>query len=167
MAEIKLTDRAIQVDDNTSTYTFDFSRVYPYSADIKDYDIEHIFADLRNNYLIIALTVASGQSGIIAVVDISTDEIVHIQGGAFAVSAFLAENNVISLNYISVWGQPAHYTIEVFSLGNMNMNAEGKSKMLPNDIEFNNDNISLSLEGSALKIFDGEVNHIENISELL
>lgn len=169
MAKIQIIDNIIRVDMESSTYVFDCSRLSSYSTDVQDYDIEYIFANLTKNYLTVIVTVASGQAGIIAVVDIDTDKIVHIQNGSFSIAALLVNEKVISFNFVSFWGQLPYYTIESTEFGNINMEAESKSIKIPNEIEFdlNNNKISLHVESSKLKISDGNKVHIEDISELI
>ena len=169
MTNIQIKENIITIENEGLKYSFDCNRLTSYSVDVKDYEIEYIFADVKNNYLTVIATVASGQAGIIAVVDISEDHVVHVQNGSFAISAIVSGNKVISFHDIASYGHYPYYSIDVMNLGNMDMSTESNSMKVDYERDFYNgkDTISLSLADAILKISNGNITHTENIVDLL
>ncbi len=169
MKKIQIIDNSIHTEYEGTPYVFDCSELSKYFKDINEYDVEFIYADSTDKNLTIALTVASGQSGIIAVVDVTKNKIIHIQDGSFAISASVFGENVISLHYVSFWGQVPYYTINLMQCGNMDTSKESKSIKLSKDLDldFSKYTISLSLNGNSLKISNGTKSYTEDISTLL
>ena len=170
MANIQIiNNNTIKVENEDKKYIFDCLRLSSYSADVKDYEIEYIFANITNNYLTIIATVASGQAGIIAVVDVEADKVVHIQNGSFAVAAMVADKKVISFHDVASYGHAPFYTIDILDFGNMNMETEAKSVKVAYESNFymGNNTISMFLEGTTLKISNGNITHTEDISDLI
>lgn len=169
MTDIAIVDNIIKISEDEKNYSFDCSRLSKYSADIRDYEIEYIFADITNTYLTVIATVATGQAGIIAIIDVNTDEIVHIQNGSFAVSALVTSNKVVSFHDVASYGHAPFYTIDVTDFGNMNMEAESKTMKVSYEPDFYNgkDTISMALDGTTLKLSNGNITHTEDISDLI
>lgn len=109
------------------------------------------------------------KAGIIAVVDISEDHVVHVQNGSFAISAIVSGNKVISFHDVASYGHYPYYSIDVMNLGNMDMSTESNSMKVDYERDFYNgkDTISLSLADAILKISNGNITHTENIVDLL
>ena len=169
MNNIKIINNVINISEKENKYSFDCQRLSFYTTDVRDYEIEHIFADVKNNYLTVIATVASGQAGIIAVVDIIEDDIVHVQNGSFAISAIVSDNKVISFHDVSSYGHAPFYTIDVIDFGNMNMEAETNSMKVTYESDFYNgiETISMTLDGTILKLSNGNITYTEDISELI
>lgn len=169
MTNIQIKENIITIEDETLKYSFDCNRLTSYSVDVKDYEIEYIFADVKNNYLTVIATVASGQAGIIAVVDITEDDVVHVQNGSFAISAIVSDNKVISFRDVSPYGHAPFYTIDLIDFGNMNMEIETKSMKVTYESDFYNgiETISMTLDGTSLKLSNGNITYTEDISDLI
>lgn len=169
MTDIKIIDNKIKIDNGKESYTFDCTRLSSYSADVRDYEIEYVFADITNNYLTVIVTVASGQAGIIAVVDVDTDKVVHIQNGSYAVAALVSDKNVISFHDVASYGHSPFYAVDITDFGNMSMEAESKTMKVSYEPDFYNgkDTISMVLDGTTLIISNGSITHSEDLSELI
>ena len=169
MIDIKIIDNKIKIDNGKESYAFDCTRLSSYSADVRDYEIEYVFADITDNYLTVIVTVASGQAGIIAVVDVDADKVVHIQNGSYAVAALVSEKNVISFHDVASYGHAPFYAIDITEFGNMNMEADSKTIKVTYEPDFYNgkDAISMTLEGKILKLSNGTITHSEDLSELI
>lgn len=167
MTDIQITNNKIKI--NNGEYIFDCDRLSSYSADVRDYEIEYVFADITDNYLTVIVTVASGQAGIIAVVDVTTDKVVHIQNGSFAISALVSDEKVISFHDVASYGHAPFYAIDITEFGNMNMEADSKTMKVSYEPDFYNgkDTISMSLDGKILKLSNGSITHSEDLSELI
>ena len=157
------------VEKGEKNYCFDCLRLASYSNDIKDYEIEYIFADLKDTYLIVISTVANRQAGIIAVVDIINDTVVHIQNGEFAVAATIVDKKVVSFHNVVLYGQAPYYTIDVSDFGNMDIGKEIKSVKVPYESDFytGNNLITISVKDKTLEITNGSITHLEDIGGLL
>ena len=166
---IEIINNVINISEKGNKYSFDCQRLSLFSTDVRDYEIEYVFADLKNDYLTVITTVASGQAGIIAVVDIREDDIIHFQNGAYAISAMVADNKVISFHDVSSYGHAPFYTIDVIDFGNMNMDVEPKSMNAAYESDFYNgiETISMSLDGTALILSNGNITYTEDISDLI
>ena len=170
MDKLQIIGNKIQVITETSTYIFDCSKLSAYSTDVKDYDIEYIYANLINNkYLCVIVTVASGQAGIIAVVDIVADKIIHVHNGSFAMAALVLNDKVISFHFISYWGHIPSYTIESTDLNNMSMETESKIFKIQSEIslDLSDGKVDMTVNESKLEISDGKNIYKVDISELL
>ena len=167
MTDIQITNNKIKI--NNGEYIFDCDRLSSYSADVRDYEIEYVFADITDNYLTVIVTVASGQAGIIAVVDVTTDKVVHIQNGSFAISALVSDEKVISFHDVASYGHAPFYAIDITEFGNMNMEADSKTMKVSYEPDFYNgkDTISMSLDGKILNLSNGSITHSEDLSELI
>lgn len=169
MTDIQIIDNKIKINNGDTEYVFNCDRLSSYSADVRDYEIEYVFADVTNNYLTVIVTVASGQAGIIAVVDVDTDKVVHIQNGSYAVAALVSDENVISFHDVASYGHSPFYAIDITKFGNMNMEAESKTMKVSYEPDFYNgkDTISMALDGTTLKLSNGSITHTEDISDLI
>ena len=117
----------------------------------------------------VIVTVASGQAGIIAVVDVTMDKVVHIQNGSFAISALVSDEKVISFHDVASYGHAPFYAIDITEFGNMNMEADSKTMKVSYEPDFYNgkDTISMSLDGKILNLSNGSITHSEDLSELI
>ena len=167
MTDIQITNNKIKI--NNGEYIFDCDRLSSYSADVRDYEIEYVFADITDNYLTVIVTVASGQAGIIAVVDVTMDKVVHIQNGSFAISALVSDGKVISFHDVASYGHAPFYAIDITEFGNMNMEADSKTMKVSYEPDFYNgkDTISMLLDGKILNLSNGSITHSEDLSELI
>lgn len=168
MSRLEIQDTYINVyKENEKIYSFDWTRLKSYWSYANEDDVEGIRADYDNYVLILILTTASGQGGIVAVIDIKSDSIVHVHDGAFAVKSLIACENIITLSHVMYYGVKPSYYIDCIQKDNLEMIESPKYMQIKCDINFDDDNIFLSLQNNMLKISDG-VNETEvDISKLL
>lgn len=168
MERLELKDNLINLyEDDELIYTFDWERL----NDIWSYatidDVEKIIADYEDGNLSVILTTAGGQGGIIALIDVARDEIIHFHNGAFAIKTLLADDMIITLTHVMRYGTTPAYYVDVMFLDFMEFVESEHYIELPDDANFDDDEIVMALDNETLMVEDG-INQIEvNISELL
>lgn len=137
--QLKMTNEAILVYGwNGQAYKFELDRLYFYWSDGKN-GIEKGHAEVYDdnpNYLFIILTTASDQSGIVAIVDMSEDKIVHIHEGAFAIKAIKVDGYVLTLYGVYYYGCPFHNMIGITKFENMSFSEDISITELGSDCLF-------------------------------
>ncbi len=80
-------------------------------------DIEYINAYVQGEYLLCNLWTASGQNGMVVVLDRINVSFIHVSEGAFAVRSLVYVGSVISLCDVSQWGVSPHLALTWSPLG--------------------------------------------------
>lgn len=155
MERLELKDNLINLYENDElAYSFDWESL----SEIWDYatldDVECISADYADGLMSIILTTADGQGGIVAVVDTVNDELIHYHEGSFAIKTLIAEDRIITLYHIICYGNAPSYCVDCMYLDNMEMNEADDNIKLPEDVDFNDEKIILTLIGEKLTIQD-------------
>ncbi len=168
MERLELKDSLINLyEDDELTYSFDWERL----SDIWDYatldDVEGISANYVDGLMSVILTTAEGQGGIVAVVDTANDEIIHYHDGSFAVRTLMAGDRIVTLYHVMCYGAAPTYYVDCMYLDHMEMTEADDNIKLPEDTEFNDEEIVLTLVGEKLTIEDGTDTMDIDISELI
>ena len=116
-----LDDAIIQLLDDQGNIVFSFKLKtldeYWYG---ESEEHEYLWATLggpSREYLIVIMTIASGQGGIVAVVDIASGEIVHYHDGAFAIFAAIYKDYVITIYGVQQWGVKYYKCVDAVRFG--------------------------------------------------
>lgn len=140
--------------NNELTYSFDWRTL----KDIWNYatidDIEGINADYVDGLMSIILTTASGQGGLVAVIDTANNVLIHCHEGSFAIKVLIAEDKIITLYHIICYGNIPSYCVDCIGLKNTVLNEVSDSIKLPEGIEFNDEKVILALSGEKLTVRD-------------
>ena len=116
-----LDDAIIQLLDDYGNIVFSFELKtldeYWY-GESEEYEYLHVtLGGTSNEYVIIVMTTASGQGGIVAVVDTTSGEIVHYHNGAFAIYAEIYKNYVITIYGVQQWGVKYYKCVDAVRFG--------------------------------------------------
>ena len=168
MAKMELVDTLINVIENDElVYSFDWTRLNEYWDYATEEDVEGISAEFGDGELVLILTTAEGQGGIVAVIDTYNDEIIHVHDGSFAIKVLVTDEQVITLSHVMCFGVHPTYYADCIAKDNMEMIEADSNIQLESDIEFNDEDIRLTLQGSKFTIDDG-VNSLEvDLSSIL
>ena len=129
--------------------------------------VEGINAGYEDGLMTIILTTASGQGGIVAIVDTRADKLIHIHDGAFAIKVLITDDKVVTLYHVMCYGRKSTYFVDCTLLNNLKM-VEGDANIeLSEEVEFNDENIVLTLEDGKLSIEDSEHRVSVDISSLI
>lgn len=168
MKKLELKDNLINLyENNELTYSFDWERL----NDIWDYatldDVEGISADYADGLMSVILTTAQGQGGIVAVIDTANDEVIHYHDGSFAIKTLMAGDRLITLYHMICYGSTPAYYVDCMYLDHMEMTEADDNIKLPEDADFNDKEIVLTLVGNKLTIEDGTNTMDIDISALI
>lgn len=168
MEKLELQDNKINLyADHELIYSFDWERL----SDIWDYatleDVEGISADYADGHMLVILTTAQGQGGIVAVVDVEKDEVIHYHDGSFATRGLLAGERLVTLYHVMCYGVSPAYYVDCTPIEYMEMTESDRKIKLPKNTEFNDEEIVLTLVGEKLTIEDGTDTMDIDISELI
>lgn len=147
-------------------YSFNWEQLNRYWTYASLEDVENISADYDGEYLIVIITTAQGQGGIVAIVDTKTDAIKHIHDGAYAIKAIIIGRKVITLYFVMHYGKKSYYYLDSSPVENMQMNGGFGKIKLPENIEFSNDKISLKYANDKLNIEDADIVYDIDISSM-
>lgn len=101
-------------------YSIPFAPIAKYWEYANEEDVERAKMTLLDNgNLLIALTTASGQGGVVAVWDTKKHQLIHISEAAFAVAASVYRGCVYTLCCISHWGAKDSFSVTKAPLGTM------------------------------------------------
>ena len=81
-------------------------------------DLEGITVSKNGNYTIVNLVTASGQGGVVAILD-DQEKLVHISNAEYGIVSTLYDGNVYTLCGIIHWGHPLSYTMTKTTFGTM------------------------------------------------
>ena len=169
--DIKINGMFVEVcESNELKYSFDIERlkiVWEYAT---EETIEYIYAYATSSELLVALTTASDQGGIIAVIDIANDEIIHYHKGAYVRCAVIVEDKVVSLHCVHYWGIYPYYCVESMDKNLRDMSREPKLLKLSNDIQIDEvkyPELNIAVQNNTLTIINGENKYVIDISEIL
>lgn len=169
--EIKINEMHIEVyaSDNPN-YSFDIARLKSVWEYATEEAVEYIHAWATPSELLVALTTASDQDGIIAVIDMANDEIIHYHKGAYVRCAVIAEDKVVSLHCVHYWGIYPYYCVESMDKSLKDMSREPKQLKLSDDIQIDEvkyPELNISVQNNTLTIVNGENKYDIDISEIL
>lgn len=168
MKKLELKDNLINLYENKELkYSFDWERL----NDIWDYatldDVEGISADYADGLMSVILTTAQGQGGIVAVIDTANDEVIHYHDGSFAIKTLMAGDKLVTLYHVMCYGTVPTYYVDCMYLDHMEMTEADDNIKLPEDADFNDEEIVLTLVGDKLTIEDGANSMDIDISALI
>lgn len=168
MKKLELKDNLINLyENNELKYSFDWERL----NDIWDYatldDVEGISADYADGLMSVILTTAQGQGGIVAVIDTANDEVIHYHDGSFAIKTLMAGDKLVTLYHVMCYGTVPTYYVDCMYLDHMEMTEADDNIKLPEDADFNDEEIVLTLVGDKLTIEDGANSMDIDISALI
>lgn len=168
MNRLEITDNLIKLYEGENLiYTYNWENL----KDIWDYatldDVEGISAGYSKGLLSLILTTADGQGGIVAIVDTETNELVHYHEGSFAIKVLIAGDKLITLYHVICYGTVPFYYVDCTPFDNLEMNESDNIIKLPENVEFDDENIVLTLAGEKLTIDDGDNNMDVDISSLI
>lgn len=168
MERLELKDNLINLYENEElTYSFDWESL----KDIWDYatldDVEGISADYADGLMSVILTTAQGQGGIVAVIDTANDEVIHYHDGSFAIKTLMAGDKLVTLYHVMCYGTVPTYYVDCMYLDHMKMTEADDNIKLPEDADFNDEEIVLTLVGDKLTIEDGANSMDIDISALI
>lgn len=117
--------------------------------------VEHVNVRVEDDFVVGVVSVAQGQGGLIFVWDPVRDELIHISEGAYALTAVIKDNQIISLHDVSSWGVPEHLELKYITFGIKDTTIESKSYPQPipafsSEYDGNPDNIDLILKESRI-----------------
>ncbi len=168
MCRIELSDNLISLYKNEKCmYTFNWEsleKIWNYAT--MD-DVERITADYSDGLLSVILTTAQGQGGIIAVIDIENNKLIHHHDGSFAIKTLITDNKIITLYHIVCYGKTPEYYVDCLNLNERGMMEMTDSIKLPKNVDFNDEDIGLTLIGGTLTIEDGKNAEDVDISALI
>ncbi len=107
-------------DKNNLIFTFELKKLYEcwIPGKSEEYEYLHVSCSVTfPEYVIIVMTTASGQGGIVAVVDTVSGKIIHYHDGAFALFAEIYKGYVITIYGVQQWGTPYYNCIDAVKLG--------------------------------------------------
>ena len=113
--------------DTLGTYSVDgkehsipFAPIAKYWEYANEEDVEWAKMTLLDDgNLLIALTTASGQGGVVAIWDTGKDHLIHVSEGAYAVAANVYDGAVYTLCFVEHWGVKAYFIVTKVPLGRM------------------------------------------------
>ena len=107
-------------DKNNVVFSFELEKLYELwiPGETEEYEYLHVTRSATSpEYAIVVMTTASGQGGIVAVVDIASGEIVHYHEGAFALFAEIYKGYVVTIYGVQCWGTPYYNCVDVVKFG--------------------------------------------------
>ena len=169
--DIKINGMCVEVyESNELKYSFDIARLKSVWEFATEEAVEYIHASATPSELLVALTSASDQDGIIAVIDIANDEIIHYHKGSYVRCAVIAENKVVSLHCVHYWGIYPYYCVESIDKSLKDMSKEPKQLKLSDDIKIDEvkyPELNIAVQNNTLTILNGENKYDIDISEIL
>lgn len=156
MCRLEISKNLINLYENGElTYTFNWESL----NEIWDYatldDVEGISVDYQDGMMSVVLTTADGQGGIVAVVDTASDELIHYHDGSFAIKTLVAGDRIITLYHVMCYGTTPTYYVDCIYLDHMEMSEAEDNIKLPEDTDFLDEQVTLSLTEEKLTISDG------------
>ena len=169
--EIRINEMNVEVyESNELIYSFDIARLKSVWEFATEETIEYIYASATSGELLVALTTASDQDGIIAAIDIDNDEIIHYHKGAYVRCAVIADDKVVSLHCVHYWGTYPYYCVESIDKSLKDMSREPKQLKLSDDIQIDEvkyPELNIAVQNNTLTILNGENKYDIDISEIL
>ena len=149
-------DYPVSAETSNGTFHLSIDKLSEYFPSLREYPYEHLNVKTEDDSLVVGvITVASGQGGLIFVWDPFRDELIHASEGAFALTAVIKGDQVVSLHDVQYWGMPEHFELKYNTFGIMDTNIEPKA--YPNPIptfssryDGNPDNMDLLLTDGCL-----------------
>lgn len=134
----------------------------PYWLNANSAEVENIWVDITQLYIMGIIRVASGQGGIIFVWDTVEERIVHLTEGAFAVRAAVHQGKVYTIRYVWHWGVAAYLMAEVVDFGGIDSRLEGTTIPLDfplsDEVEPQEDpSLGLDVNGNEIYAFYGRL----------
>ena len=155
MYKLELNDNFINLYKNDELmYTYDWESLKDIWKYATQDDVEGIYVTYDAGLMSIILTTAEGQGGVVAVVDTRTDKLIHYHYSPFAIKALVAGDKIIILHHVMFFGVMPSYHVSCMKLDNLEMVEADRHLKLPEDPEFNDKNIELTLVGKKLTIDD-------------
>ena len=105
--------------------------------------------------MIFTFLTASGQGGVVCVWDCAQNKLVHISGGAYCVSATLADGKLYMLRDISNFCTPYHLRVFACPFGTMDANVEGAALFADQPTKI--DNYSETVPLAKLRVAKGRI----------
>lgn len=115
-------------DENNVVFSFELKRLDEYwNGDAEEYEYLHVSCGGTSlEYVIIVMTTAAGQGGIVAVVDTASGEIIHYNDGEFAIFAEVYKDYVITIRGVQYWGVKYHNCVDAVKLGTKDITSGGQ-----------------------------------------
>lgn len=107
-------------DEGQVLFSIELKRLYErwLPGESEEYEYLHIKRSSTSpEYIIIAMTTASDQGGIVAVVDMASGEIIHYHDGEYAISAEIYKDYVITIRSVHHWGIKPYNCADAVKLG--------------------------------------------------
>lgn len=150
-----LDDTTIQLLDgqNNIVFSFELKTLDKYwYGESEEHEYLHVaLGGTSNEYVIIIMTTASGQGGIVAVVDTSSGEIVHYHDGAFAIFAEIYKEYVITIYGVQQWGVKYYKCVDAVRFGTKEI-IEGERQIRVD--ENIGDNFTYTISDNAIQFKD-------------
>lgn len=106
--------------DNDKVLEYDWTSLKEIWSYATEDMVEHISAKIANDKLCVVLTAESGQTGIVAAIDIKNNKILDWFESPFAICATSNENIIYALNCVSRWGTEPYNYITVYNTDTKN-----------------------------------------------
>ena len=164
-----LDDATVQLLDYQSNvvFSFDLKTLDEYwYGESEEHEYLHVtLGGTSNQYVIIIMTTASGQGGIVAVVDTSNGEIVHYHDGAFAIYAEIYKDYVITIYGVQQWGVKYYKCVDAVRFGTKEL-IEGELQISVDDNIGDDFTYTISDETIQFKDSSGKI-FIVDIADLI
>ena len=165
-----LDDAIIQLLDDQGSVVFSFELKtldeYWY-GESEEHEYLHVtLGGASNEYVIIIMTTASGQGGIVAVVDIASGEVVHYHDGAFAIFAEIYKDYVITIYGVQQWGVKYYKCVDAVKFGTKEIIEAERQIRIDDNI---GDDFTYTISNNAIQLKDrssGQTSVIE-IADLI
>ena len=120
-------------DEGHVLFSFELEKLYKcwIPGESEEYEYLHVKRSSTSpEYVIIVMTTASDQGGIVAVVDMTSGEIVHYHDGEYAVSAEIYKDYVITIRGVHHWGIKPYKCVDAVKFGTKeNITGEGQIRI--------------------------------------
>ena len=155
-------DRLVTAETPNGIVHLSLDKLIEYFPSLREYPYEHLNVKTEDDALVVGvITVASGQGGLIFVWDPVRDELIHASEGAFALTAIIKGDQVVSLHDVQYWGMPEHFELKYNIFGIKDTSIEPKAYPDPiptfsSSYDGNPDNMDLLLTDGRLymRLFD-------------
>ena len=100
-----------------------------------------IYANIKDDYIIFTILVASSQGGVIVIWDTKKDCVVHISEGSYCLTAAIYKDRVFYLCDVCNYTMPSHYQMYSIPLYTMDSYEEGTRLYNQNPCKITENNI--------------------------
>lgn len=135
-----------------------FSDIEPFWSYANEDDFEGGYANIKDDYIIFTILVASSQGGVIVIWDTKKDCVVHISEGSYCLTASIYKDRVFYLCDVCNYTMPSHYQMYSIPLYTMDSYKEGTRLYNQNPCKITENNI----KSIRLKVDEAGISVIVN-----